>query len=123
MLTGRLSRAKERVEKESSDSTGSMIEAGIAVIGALFGRATPTKIGRAFRKGSNILKERGDMSRAEERVSQINEELEALEYEMEDKIDALNEKYNVDNCEIGTFVIKPRRTDIDVESCALVWRV
>ncbi len=123
VLTGRLSRAKERVEKESSDSTGSMIEAGIAVIGALFGRATPTKIGRAFRKGSNILKERGDMSRAEERVTQINEDIEALEYELEDKIDALNEKYNVDNCEIGTFVIKPRRTDIDVESCALVWRV
>ena len=123
MLTNRLSRAKERVEKESSDSTGSMIEAGIAVIGALFGRTSPTKIGRAFKKGSNILKERGDMSRAEERVAQVNEDIEALEYELEDKIDALNEKYNVDNCEIETFAIKPRRTDIDVVNCALVWRV
>jgi lipoate-protein ligase A len=100
-----------------------MIDAGIAVIGALFGRTSPTKIGRAFKKSSDILKERGDMSRAEERVAQINEELEALEYELEDKIDELNEKYNVDNCEIETFAIKPRRTDIDVESCALVWRV
>jgi hypothetical protein len=123
VLTGRLSRAKERVEKESSDSTSSMINAGIAVIGALFGRTSPAKIGRAFKKSSDILKERGDMSRAEERVAQINEELEALEYELEDKIDELNEKYNADNCEIETFAIKPRRTDIDVESCALVWRV
>jgi hypothetical protein len=46
-----------------------------------------------------------------------------LEYELEDKIDVLNEKHNVDNCEIETFAIKPRKTDIDVESCALVWRV
>jgi len=123
VLTDRLSRAKERVEKETSDSTGSMIDAGIAVIGALFGRTSPTKIGRAFKKGSDILKERGDMSRAEERVVQIYEDIEAVEYELEDKIDELNEKYNADNCKIETFVIKPRRTDIDVENCALVWRV
>ena len=123
VLIGRLSRAKERMEKESSDATSSMIDAGIAVIGALFGRTSSTKIGRVFRKGSNILKERDDMSRAEERVAQINEDIETLEYELEDKIDVLNEKYNVDNCEIEIFSIKPRKTDIDVENCALVWRV
>jgi len=123
VFTGRLSRAKERVEKESSDSTSSMIEMGISVLGALFGKASPTKIGRAVSKGGRILKERGEMSRAEERLAQINEDIEALEYELEDKIDALNEKYNVDNCEIETFAIKPRKTDIDVKNCALVWRV
>jgi hypothetical protein len=123
VLLDRLARAKERVEKESSDSTGSMIDAGIAVLGALFGKATPTKIGRAFKKGSDILKERGDVSRAQERVAKIEDEIEALEYELEDKVDILNEKYMVDKCEIETFIIKPRKTDIDVESCAVVWRI
>ncbi len=122
-LLDRLSRAKERVEKESADSTSSMIETGIAVLGALFGRTTPTKIGRAFKKGSSILKERGDMSRAEERMTAVQEEIEALEYELEDNIDQLNEKYNIDNCEIEEIKIKPRKTDIDVEMCAVVWRV
>ncbi len=122
-LLDRLSRAKERVEKEASDSTGSIIEAGIAVLGALFGRSSPTKIGRAVSKGSKILKERGEMGRAEERVATIEEEIEALEVELEDKIDALEEKYSVDNCEIETWNIKPRKSDIDVESCAVVWRV
>lgn len=122
-LLDRLSRAKERVEKESADSTSSMIETGIAVLGALFGRTTPTKIGRAFKKGSNILKERGDMSRAEERMAAIQEDIEALEYKFEDAIDALNEKYNVEYCEIETFTIKPRKTDIDVDLCAVVWKV
>jgi len=122
-LLDRLSRAKARVEKEASDSTSSMIETGIAVLGALFGRTSPTKIGRAFKKGSNILKERGDMSRAEERMAGIQADIEALEYELEDTIDALNEKYNVDNCEIESYSMKPRKTDIDVELCAVVWRV
>ncbi len=122
-LLDRLSRAKERVEKEASDSTGSMIEAGIAVLGALFGRKSPTKIGRAVSKGSKILKERGEMSRAEERMVAVEEEIEALEYELEDKIDALNKKYSIDNCEIEPLRIKPRKTDIDVEICAVVWRV
>ncbi len=122
-LLERLTRAKERVEKEASDSTGSMIEAGIAVLGALFGRSSATKIGRAVSKGGRILKERGEMSRAEERMASIEEEIEALEVELEDKIDALQEKYSVDNCEIETFTIKPRKSDIDVETCGVVWRV
>ena len=123
VLTERLSRAKERMKKESSDSTSSMIDAGIAVIGALFGRTSPAKIGRVFKKGSNILKEHGDMSRAEERTAKINDDIDALEYELEDKIDTLNDKYNVDNCEVEDFDIKPRKIDINIELCAVVWRI
>lgn len=122
-LLTRLSRARERVEKEAADSTSSMIETGIAVLGALFGRTSPTKIGRAFKKGSSILKERGDMSRAEERMDTVREDIEALEYALEDDIDELGEKYDVESCEIEIFKIKPRKTDIDVEHCAVVWRV
>ncbi|HSR73352.1 MAG TPA: hypothetical protein VLL31_00785, partial [Sulfurovum sp.] len=122
-LLDRLARAKERAERESSDATGSMIEAGIAVLGALFGRKSPTNLGRVVTKGGRILKERGEMGRAEERIAAIEEEIEALEIEMEEKIDALHEKYSADNCEIETVSIKPRKTDIDVELCALVWRV
>ena len=49
--------------------------------------------------------------------------MEALEYALEDKMDALNEKFDVENCKIEKFKIKPRKTDIDVELCAVVWRV
>ena len=61
-------------------------------------------------------------SGAEERMSSIQEDIEALEYELEDTIDKLNEKYNIDNYAIETFKVKPRKTDIDVELCAIVWR-
>jgi len=123
VLQNRLLRAQERVAKESSDSTSSMIEMGISILGALFGKATPTKIGRTISKGGRILKEHGEMSRAEERVAKVQDDIDALNDELEEKIERLSEKYDVENCEVETFMIKPRRTDIDVESCAIVWRV
>jgi len=46
-----------------------------------------------------------------------------LEYELEDKIDQLNEKYAVESCEIEVFTLKARKTDIEVKNCAIVWRV
>lgn len=122
-LLNRLARAKERVEKESSDSTSSMIEAGIAVLGALFGRSTPTKIGRAMSKGNKILKERQDLSLAEERVVKVEDDIEKLSYELEDKIDQLAEKYSSENYEVESYKIKPRKTDIHIKSCAVVWCV
>jgi len=118
----RLERAKARIEKEESDATSSIIEAGISVLGALFGKTSISKVGRAVNKGGRILKERGEMSRAQERVASIEDDINALEEELEQKIDALNEKYSVEKCEVSEFKIKPRKTDIDVESCALIWR-
>ncbi|UFH59306.1 ATP-binding protein [Sulfurovum mangrovi] len=123
MLLTRLARAKERVEKESSDSNYSIIETGIAILGALLGQTTGSKIGTAVRKGSKVMKEHGDINRARERVNEAETALEALEYELEDKIDLLNEKYDIDNHEIEDFGIKPRKSDITVERCAVVWRV
>ena len=118
----RLERAKARVAKEEADATNSIIEAGISVLGALFGKTSVSKVGRAVNKGGRILKERGEMSRAQQRVASIEDDLGALEEELESKIDILHEKYNIENCEVTAFKIKPRKTDIDVENCAIVWR-
>jgi hypothetical protein len=121
VLLDRLERAKARVEKEEMDSTNSLIEAGISILGALFGKTSVTKIGRAVNKGGKILKEQGEMSRAQERVVSVQDDLDMLVDELDEKIDILSSKYNIDNCEVIEFKIKPRKTDIDIESCALVW--
>ncbi|MCF6206729.1 MAG: DUF87 domain-containing protein [Sulfurovum sp.] len=123
VLLDRLARAKERVAKEEADSTSSLIEAGISVLGALFGKTSITKVGRAVNKGGKILKERGEMNRAQQRVAAVQDDLDALSDELEEKIDLLNDKYNIDHCEVSEFSIKPRKSDIDVDNCALVWRV
>lgn len=70
-----------------------------------------------------MLRERGEVNSAYERTGLIKEEMDVLADKLEDEIDMLNEKYDIDRYEIETTILKPRKTDIDVELCAIVWRV
>jgi len=121
-LLDQLSRAKERVEKEKGDQMSSLLSAGASILGALFGRTTATKIGTSINRSSRVLKERGDLSRAEEKVSEIEEKIYDLETELEEKIEALSEEYSIDNYEIESFSIKPKKRDVSVEAIGILWR-
>ncbi len=116
-LLDRLDRAILALDKEKSDSTGSLIKAGITVLGVLFGKSRAS-IGTA---GTRVLKERGDISRAEERVQKIQMQLDELETELLEKIDHLDAQYNIEDIAIEEFAIKLRKTDIDIDRIALVW--
>ena len=122
-LLRRLQRAKDQLEKEEADSTKSMIDTGIAIISALFGRSSPSKLGRALSTGSRAYKERGDISRAKERIEQIQEEIDELNYELEEQIDKLALKYDIENVTITKSAIKPRKSDIEVKKMTLLWVV
>ena len=126
-LRDRLQRALARVEKEESDvsskTTDTVISAGMAVLGALFGHRRTARIGSTLNKGSRILKEKGDVDRARQRVDEIKKKIDDLLYELEEKVDDLEGRYSVEGCRLESFAIKPRRSDIDVERIALVWRI
>jgi len=119
----RLQRAQDKVEKEEADASKSLMDTGIAILGALFGRTSSAKLGRAFSKGSRAYKERGDIGRAEESLAEIHEEMELLAEELEEKIDELSDKFDVDNVEIKDASMKPKKSDIDVEAFSVVWVV
>ena len=123
MLLSRLQRALEKVEKEEADASSSLLDTGIAVLGALFGRSSSAKLGRALTKGSRAYKERGDISRAEEQVEKVREDLEILSEEIEEKIDDLAMKYDVESVNIIESAMKPRKSDIEINQLSLVWVV
>jgi len=122
-LDSQIERALSQVEKEKSDQTNSLITAGMSIIGALFGRKSITKIGTAVNRGSRVLKDRADVSRAEAKLEDLKDKQQELQDELEDKIDALDEKYSIDNYEIDTIYIKPKKSDINIEELAILWRV
>jgi hypothetical protein len=122
-LMKRLQRAQDKVEKEEADASKSMVDTGIAILGALFGRSSTAKIGRAFSRGSRAYKERGDIGRAEEALAELHEEIELLAEELEDKIDELSLKYDVENINIQESALKPRKSDIYIDELSLVWVV
>jgi len=122
-VESQIERAAAQVEKEEADQTNSLISAGMSIIGALFGRSSVSKIGRAVDKSSRVLKERGDISRAKARLEELQEKLQDLKDELDEKIDELDEKYSLDNYDIDTIFIKPKKSAIDIEEIAILWRV
>jgi len=118
VLLDRLNRYQLSVDKEQADSTSSYMNVGITLLGALFG-SSKASVGRA---GSRILKERGDMGRAQERVARVEDDLRALGDELEDKIDNLVDEFDIENIDIDDFQIKPRRSDIQIKDIAVVWK-
>jgi hypothetical protein len=120
-LVKKIQRAKEKVNKEEADASSSLMDTGIAILGALFGRTSTAKLGRAISKGSRAYKERGEMSRAQEALEELYEEAEQLTQELEEKINELADKYHINNVTIQESNMKPRKSDIHIEELSIVW--
>jgi len=121
-LQSQIQRATAQIEKEQADQTSSLIGAGISIVSALFGRKSISKIGTAVSRGSRALKERGDLSRAEQKLEDLKEKQLDLEEQLEEKLEELNDKCSLDNYEIDTIFIKPKKSTIDTQEIALLWR-
>ncbi len=126
----RLRKAEQRVEvqKEQAQAaaTSAAVSLGQTILGALFGRklrssTSVTKAGTAMRSASRASQQRGDVTRAEEDVLSLQEELEELQAELETQIDELTASLDVDALEIEPYEIKPRKSDISVDTCGLLW--
>jgi flagellar motility protein MotE (MotC chaperone) len=120
-LQDQLKRAQERVAKEEADSNSTLIDVGISVLGALFGRRSATSIGRTISKSTRAYKERGQLTRAQERVAEVEEKIHDLEIEFEEKIEELSDAYTLENHPTEAFTIKPRKSDIQIKHIAIVW--
>ncbi len=68
-----------------------------------------------------MAKERSDVRRAEEEVVEIEEKIAALAEELVVKADKIAMQYSLDNYEMETFTIKPRRSDIFDVKVMLLW--
>jgi len=131
-LEQKLIRAMTKVEKEQQDvrskTTDSIISFGAAIVGAFFGRKalSATNISKAatgMRNVGRVSKEKSDVKRAEQAIVDVQTSLDELAVEIEDKIIDLGDKFELDNYEVETFSIKPRRSDVFDLRLALVWEL
>jgi formylmethanofuran dehydrogenase subunit E len=96
------------------------------VFGALFGRktmsaSTLSKGASALKKGKSVLKERNDVKNTEALIADVQQDMEQLNFELQNEIDRIRENMDIDNFEIQTISLKPRRSDISIEDFALLW--
>ncbi|WP_457745449.1 ATP-binding protein [Sulfurimonas sp.] len=130
-LDDKLIKLQQRLEKEENDvsakTTDTLVDIGLAVMGAFFGRKTlsRTNVRRgasAFKKGRGVLKERNDVKNIEKLIEAIELDQEELRALFESDLEKIEQKYTPLEYPIESFFIKPRRSDITVKDCALLWQ-
>ena len=126
-LGERLTKAQDAVVKERQQAgqqkLQSAVSIGATVVGALLGRKaiSASTLGRATtaaRGMSRAAKEAEDVTRAETRATELQEEVAAMERDLEREIDSLAAMRDE---AVETVEIKPSRAAVEVRLVALVW--
>jgi hypothetical protein len=123
----RLRKAEQAKEKEVSQSRGrkmqTAISVGATILSGLFGGKIGT-LGRgatAMRDVSRSIQEGGDVKRAERRVQEAKEKLAEFDAKLEDEIDELKSKLDPAAEALEKVLVRPRKSDINVDALGLVW--
>ncbi len=103
-----------------------MVSFGATVLGALLGRkaVSASTLGRAttaVRGVGRSVKESQDVGRAKDKLTAAQEELKALENEVNEEIAALT-AVDAGIADIQTIEVKPKRGGVDVRLVALAWK-
>jgi hypothetical protein len=115
--------ARER-EQVSQQGVQAAISLGASILGAVLGRKTVSagNIGRATtaaRGASRVLKERQDVARAQETVAAVQQAKSELEAELQSEVAELEARG--ERAELEPVSLRPKKTDVRVRLCALVW--
>jgi hypothetical protein len=129
-LQDRLRRAEQAVEREEQQAeqqkAQTVISVGSTILGAFVGRKalSATTLGRATtaaRGVSRSMKEKEDISRAEESVKALQDQLADLEEEFKVATDELASAIDPSTEKLEAMTLTPRKTDIVVELVAIAW--
>lgn len=129
-LEGKLQRAEQAVEKQSHLASqrklDAAVSAGSAILGALLGRkavsaTSVSKMGTAMRRTSQALKSGQGIDQAEERFLLVQQEIEALNATLEDKITEISSKYDAIKDDIESIDVRALSGNITVHLVGLAW--
>jgi hypothetical protein len=129
-LEERIRKAQQAVEREQAQSRtsiwGTIASVGSTVAGAFLGRkrisvGTIGKATTAARGVGRSVKEQGDVGRAKENVAALQQQLADLEAQFQEQLDSLSDKVDPTTLELTTKSVKPKKTNIAVQTVALAW--
>jgi hypothetical protein len=116
-------REEQQVEQQKLQTAFSI---GATMLGALMGRkaASLSTLGRATTAARGVgrsLKETQDVGKAKEKLVEAQQELAAIEAELQEEIAAIGSEHAV-TVSIETVEIKPKRGAVEVQLVALAWQ-
>jgi hypothetical protein len=127
--TDRIRRARDSVAREqqqvSQQKTQTAVSLGATLLGALMGRkaVSLSTLGRATTTARGVgrsMKEAADVAQAQERQRAAEEELQAIDAELQREVEALRDA--APHVVIETTEVKAKRAGVDVRLVALAWK-
>jgi hypothetical protein len=123
-------RAQQAVEREAEQAKARKMQTAISFGATLLGAFTGRKLissgtlGRAttaMRDVSRSVDERGDVQRAEETLATVKQRQADLDAEFQAEVDALEAQIDPMTETLDKVLMRPRKSDIAVDSLGLVW--
>jgi hypothetical protein len=130
VLEDRLRRAQQAQEREEeqvrAQQMSTAISVGSTLLGALFGRKTFSaanvgRAGSAVRSAGRSYKEGQDVQRAAETVMAVQQQIEALDFELQTEFSRLHSQMDPAAEKFETLEIRPKKTNINVKLLCLAW--
>ena len=128
-LEARLRTAEGQLLKEKAESNSAKMQAGVSVLGgilgAIFGRkaglGSITRGSSSISKATGAYKQHQDVANAEAKIEGVAGEIQAIQDELEAGIMELTQSFDPALLPLETESIKPAKTDVKVETVALLW--
>ena len=130
-LEDRLMAAEQAHDRESEQASGSKLDTalsvGTAILGAMLGRkrVSATSVGRAgtaARRAGNMRKQIGDVKRAQEKITKIEQDIEDLKERFDADVEVMDDAYNAQTDTLEEVLVRARSTNIQIDWLGLAWR-
>lgn len=122
-LEGRLQTAEAGLARQKAESQSAKMQAGVSILGGLLGGLMGRKrsASSALSKGTSAYKQHQDVSAAEDKVETVQQQMQELNRQLEAEIATLSQSYDPTALILETESLKPTKTNVSVESVALLW--
>lgn len=129
-LVEKVRSAQRKVEEQHAQvgrqKMDTYVSIGATVLGALFGRrrlasTTLTQAGTSIRRAGRIGKEEEEAASAEESLKLYEQQLHALQDDMQNELANASVPVDPTQLTIDVVAIRPRKTDLAIETIALAW--
>jgi hypothetical protein len=128
-LEARLRAAEGQLAREKAESSSAKMQAGVSVLGGILGAVFGRKAGlgsitrgtSSIGKATSAYKQHQDVANAEAKIEGVAGEIQAIRDELEAGIAKLTDSFDPASLPLETESIKPTKTDVKVETVALLW--
>ncbi len=120
-----VARAQQKVDKERGEANQAQMDTAISfgssIFDAFMGKSVRSGVRSTASRASKTAKARSDISRAQEAYEREVEDVERVRQEMEADLNEQARKFGPGAFPVETKSLSPKKTDINIRFCGLVW--